>query len=155
MNVAHMSQFSYIASWMCSYWLGLIWCQLFLGLIQKVIHHPHLTYSNFPLFFRTRWIFLQTKHDCCGSMTTRRNGSSSAIRCVSFTCLYDMSINVTALYKSLLMLHDCIIFKPIKQIWRQKTRHFDSVMKQSCNCTHVVPWRKVSPALLTAEMCQE
>lgn len=39
----------------------------------------------FSLCCRILWIFLRTKHDCCGSMTTRRSGSSSAIRWASIT----------------------------------------------------------------------
>lgn len=48
---------------------------------------PHPVNSDLSPSFRTRWIFLQTRHDCCGNMTTRRNGNWSAIRWASLFIL--------------------------------------------------------------------
>lgn len=53
-------------------------------------HYPHPINSDPFLSYRTRWIFLQTKRDCCASMTTRRSGNSSVIRWASVTHLNDL-----------------------------------------------------------------
>lgn len=50
-------------------------------------HYPHavtVALTLFPLLsHRIPWISLQTKRGCCGSMTTRRSGNSSATRWAS------------------------------------------------------------------------